>query len=87
MPHGEEYEVAEHSCKVGSGRVGRRSYSDEDVDVVMAAVVAHIRHTRTDYDDRLRNRQSWEDRDDIRHEVGDKIAKIVRQWQGKEDEE
>ena len=73
MPESEEIEIAEWSCEIGSGRVGRSSTAD---DPVMAAVVAHVRHNYTDYDKLLRDG----DREFARDMVGDKISQIIDEW-------
>ena len=58
-PAGRETTIAEHACLKYSGRVGRtaaaKSLADEAVDL---AVMAHIRHAETRYDQLLR--RSWD---------------------------
>lgn len=74
MPEGEEIEITKRAWSVGSGRVGRSSTAD---DPIMAAVVAHVRHNYTDYDELL---NLYRDRDMARGEVTQKIASIIREW-------
>ena len=53
-PAGREQEVAEHACRKYSGRVGRRAFAKSlDAAAVRLAVVAHIRHRETNYDELL----------------------------------
>ena len=62
-PPGREMIIAEHACLKYSGRVGRtasaKSLADEAVDL---AVVAHIRHVETPYDQLLRRHWDRGDR-------------------------
>lgn len=81
MPRKEEYRIAKHACEIGSGRIGRsRAAEKYGVDRVMAAVVAHIRHKYTDYEDLL---ATGMDRDEARYEVRWKIREIIERWQNK----
>ena len=51
IPGGREVDIAKHACLKYSGRVGRTaSAKDLDEDAVRLAVLAHIRHTETNYD-------------------------------------
>ncbi len=53
-PAGREQEIAEHACRKYSGRVGRSAFAKSlDVAAVRLAVVAHIRHRETNYDELL----------------------------------
>lgn len=84
-PLAEAESIARHSCEIGSGRVGRSQVAENSV---YAAVVAHIRHEHTDYDEWLEQRtQGWmksRDRQEIRFEARDrvqaKINEVLRQW-------
>ena len=50
-PTGRETIIAEHACQKYSGRVGRSAAAKSlDEQAVRLAVIAHIRHTETDYD-------------------------------------
>ena len=53
-PAGREQEIAEHACRKYSGRVGRTAFAKSlDAAAVRLAVVAHIRHRETNYDELL----------------------------------
>ena len=53
-PSGREHVIAEHACRKYSGRVGRSSAAkDLAPKAVRLAVLAHIRHTETKYDEYL----------------------------------
>jgi hypothetical protein len=53
-PAGREQTIAEHACLKYSGRVGRSAAAkDLDEEAVRLAVIAHIRHTETEYDSLL----------------------------------
>jgi hypothetical protein len=79
-PSGREREIAEHACLKYSGRVGRSARAKVlDERAVRAAVVAHIRHRETDYDDLLtKGYERYEARDAVRGVV----ARVLGEWQG-----
>lgn len=85
-PEQEALAIASHACQIGSGRVGRSRTAD---DPVGAAVVAHVRHTYTDYDDILDlshdlgyDREDREDaRLDARSQVWPQIAAKLQEWE------
>ena len=53
-PAGREQEIAEHACRKYSGRVGRSASAKSlDAAAVRLAVIAHIRHRETNYDELL----------------------------------
>jgi hypothetical protein len=80
MPSGLEVKIAEHACLKYSGRVGRSEAAKRfDEESVTLAVVAHVRHTKTAYDDLLMRGM---DRHDARTLVRDKIDRVLEQWQG-----
>lgn len=80
MPTGFEAKIAEHACLKHSGRVGRSEAAKRfDEESITLAVVAHIRHTRTGYDELL---MRGIDRHDARSLVRDKIDRVLEQWQG-----
>ena len=80
MPSGLEAKIAEHACLKHSGRVGRSGAAKRfDEESITLSVVAHIRHTRTDYDELL---MRGIDRHDARSLVRDKIDQVLEQWQG-----
>lgn len=52
MPSGRENVIAKHACEKYSGRVGRAAKAKEfDSEMIKRAVIAHIRHIETDYED------------------------------------
>ncbi len=71
-------QIAAHACQKYSGRVGRTAAAKQfDANAVRLAVVAHIRHTHTNYD-RLLAR--YGDRSLARDEVQAKIQKVLCKW-------
>ncbi len=78
MPTMREVEVANHACEKYSGRVGRTASAKEfDEDMITRAVVAHIRHKETDYDDRFGKGKR---KKEIRSDVRDDIQQVLRKW-------
>jgi hypothetical protein len=77
-PARREKSIAEHACLKYSGRVGRtaaaKSLADEAVDL---AVMAHIRHAETRYDQLLR--RSW-DRREARAAIAEEVRRIQAKW-------
>lgn len=70
--------IAEHACQKYSGRVGRSAAAKAlDEKAVRMAVVAHIRHTHTPYDELL---MSGVDRHDAREEVRSRIQEVMIRW-------
>ena len=81
-PSGRERVIAQHACLKYSGRVGRSASAKRmDEEAVRLAVVAHIRHTETKYDDLL---AKGYDRHDARSGVQDTISDILEKWEGRE---
>lgn len=77
-PTGREQLIAEHACQKYSGRVGRSANAKAlDEKAVELAVVAHIRHAETDYDELLF--QGWE-HSLAREEVHAKVGEILAVW-------
>jgi hypothetical protein len=78
-PPGRESEIAEHACRKYSGRVGRSASAKAlDEEAVRLAVVAHVRHQETNYDELLaRGDDRWEARAAVQHAV----ACVLEQWQ------
>ena len=88
-PPDEARQIAGNACEVGSGRVGRSKVADYPV---RAAVVAHVSHEHTDYDDLLddlaagafdpdgRSRARAEARDGVR----DRIDAVLWRWEAGE---
>ena len=80
-PEGREQIIAEHACQKYSGRVGRSAQAKQlDEKSIMLAVIAHIRHAETNYDELLfQGKERWEARD----EVEDEIDKVMKCWRTK----
>ena len=77
-PEGVDQKIAEHACLINSGRVGRTaSAKNLDVEAVKLAVIAYIRHNKTEYD-RLIN--TWLSRQHARAEVEDKVHEVLSEW-------
>jgi len=78
-PKGSETTIAEHACLKYTGRVGRsaeaKNFSEE---AIRLAVVAHIRHCHTDYDELL---DRYADRQAARSEVRAQVSGILADWQ------
>ena len=71
--------IAEHACTKYSGRVGRSAAAKTlDEHAVRLAVVAHVRHVETPYDELLMN--GWE-RADARRQVEDAVRSALARWQ------
>ena len=78
-PEGRETQIAEHACRKYSGRVGRSGAAKAlDEDAVRLAVVAHVRHTETAYDDLL---LGGCERGEARARVRDQVAAVLSAWQ------
>jgi hypothetical protein len=78
MPTGRELGIAEHACRKYSGRVGRSVAAKSfDEHAVCLAVVAHIRHRETNYDQLLGN--GWP-RHDARTHVRHRVDQISDSW-------
>ncbi len=79
-PAGREMAIAEHACQKYSGRVGRSAAAkDLDESAVRLAVIAHIRHAETDYDELLA--QGF-DRWNARAQVEEDVAQVMTKWEG-----
>jgi len=77
-PDGRETVIAEHACRKFSGRIGRSGAAKSfDPDAVRLAVVAHIRHAETPYDDLL---LSGYDRHDARAHVREAVDQVLSAW-------
>jgi hypothetical protein len=77
-PQGRETAIAEHACEKYSGRVGRSAAARRlDDEAVRLAVVAHVRHRETAYDELL---ASGEERHDARTLVRDKVEAVLERW-------
>jgi hypothetical protein len=77
-PKGREQEIAEHACRKYSGRVGRSAGAKSfDEEPVRLAVIAHIRHRETDYDELLG--KGWP-RHEARAHVRARVDQISDSW-------
>jgi hypothetical protein len=78
-PAGREKEIAEHACQKYSGRVGRTAAAKTfDETRVKLAVIAHIRHSLTNYDELL---SQGHERFEAREAVNEKVFSILVIWQ------
>lgn len=77
-PSGREQQIAEHACRKYSGRVGRSAFAKSlDEEAVHLAVIAHIRHRETNYDELLgQGFPRHEARSDVRH----RVDQILEGW-------
>jgi hypothetical protein len=79
IPTGREQKIAEHACRKYSGRVGRSAAAKSlDEEAVRLAVIAHIRHRETGYDELLG--KGWF-RNEARAHVRDRVEQISESWQ------
>jgi len=79
---GREQKIAEHACLKYSGRIGRSALGKNlDGQAVRLAVIAHIRHNETNYDELLGS--GWE-RSEARRAVAAAVDEILNQWQAPE---
>jgi hypothetical protein len=77
-PADEARGIAEHTGLRSSGRVGRSAAGRElDGSAVDLAVIAHIRHTHTNYDELL---MGGTERLDARAQVREKIDRVLAKW-------
>ena len=76
-PAGRERAIAEHACLKYSGRVDRAAFAKKlDEEAIRLAVIAHLRHTETDYDEYLmRGYERGEARDLVREKIGQQLEK------------
>jgi hypothetical protein len=76
---GREQSIAEHACLKYSGRIGRSDLGRRlDDEAVRLAVIAHIRHRETNYDELLG--RGW-DRSDARSAVAGRIDEVLSHWE------
>ena len=76
---GREQKIAEHACLKYSGRIGRSALGKQmDEHAVRLAVIAHIRHNETNYDELLG--RGWE-RSDARRAVAAAVDEILIYWE------
>ena len=79
-PFGTDVEIAEHACLKYSDRIGRSAAAkDLDENAVRLAVIAHIRHVETPYDELLaRGYERWE----AREQVTAAVDRVLAKWEG-----
>jgi hypothetical protein len=78
VPAEAELEIARHACEKYSGRVGRTAAAKElDEEMVTLAVVAHIRHLYTEYDELLAGGVSKES---ARQRIRPVVQERLEQW-------
>ena len=79
-PSSQQQDIAQHACQRYSGRVGRsaaaKRFAPKAIDL---AVLAHVRHTHTNYDELLST--GWE-RLDARAAVCSQISAVAQEWKG-----
>jgi hypothetical protein len=80
-PTEREREIAEHACRKYSGRIGRSASAKAmDEAAVRLAVIAHLRHRETKYDELLANGgERWE----ARTAVEETVARVLEKWETK----
>jgi hypothetical protein len=77
-PPGREVVIAEHACLKYSGRIGRTATAKSlEENAIRLAVIAHIRHTETQYDRLL---AKGFDRREARARVEEKVDEILSKW-------
>jgi hypothetical protein len=82
-PAGREVEIAEHACLKYSGRVGRSAAAKRlEEDAVRIAVIAHVRHAETNYDELL---GGGIERHEARAMVADTVDRVLAQWSAPHD--
>lgn len=77
-PKDKEQIIAEHACLKYSGRIGRTGSAKAlDDKAIELAVIAHIRHTETNYDQLL---VQGNERGNARGQVKQEVIKILEDW-------
>jgi hypothetical protein len=78
-PNGRERKIAEHACLKYSGRVGRSASAKAmDEATVRLAVIAHVRHWETTYDDLL---AEGHERREARAAVEEVVFHVLQNWE------
>jgi len=81
-PPGRETVIAQHACSKYSGRVGRAAFARElHPKAIELAVLAHIRHTETEYDTLLATGVA---RSQARAQVENRLWRVLGSWQAAE---
>lgn len=79
-PPRERLQIARHTCRRSSGRVGRSAAAKQlEESAIDLAVQAHVRHAHSRYDELL---VEGVDRLDARVEVAADVDRVLRSWQG-----
>ena len=80
-PAGRDREIAEHACLKYSGRIGRSASAKAmDDAAVRLAVIAHVRHRETKYDNLLaRGNERWQ----ARAAVAGAVDRVLQMWEAK----
>jgi hypothetical protein len=77
-PASEAGDIAEHTARRGSGRVGRTEAGRNlEENALTLAVVAAVRHKHTEYDKLL---ASGVDRGSARQRIADKVEEVLARW-------
>jgi hypothetical protein len=78
-PTSREVAIAEHACLKYSGRIGRTAAArDFNEKAVRLAVIAHVRHVETRYDELMaRGHGRW----DARAQVQEEVERISSEWE------
>ncbi len=79
LPARREREISEHACLKYSGRIGRSAAGKNLAEkAVRLAVIAHIRHNETNYDELLG--RGWE-RSEARSAVAERVDEVLYGWE------
>lgn len=79
-PRKERLQIARHTCRRSSGRVGRSAAARElEESAIDLAVRAHVRHAHSRYDELM---VGGMDRLDARAEVAADVDSVLRAWRG-----
>lgn len=78
-PAGREREMANHACLKYSGRIGRSALAKAmDEAAVRLAVIAHVRHRETKYDELL---AKGNERSQARAAVDQAVDRVLQKWE------
>ena len=78
-PAGTEIAIAEHACLKYSGRIGRSAAAKSfDENAIRLAVIAHIRHEETSYDELL---AKGLERREAREETRTSVDEVLARWE------
>jgi hypothetical protein len=77
-PPGRPEQIASHACQMYSGRIGRSAEAKRlDDEAVQLAVVAHVRHDETRYDELL---ACGADRREARDRIREDVDRVLSRW-------